>query len=63
MDDKSNSGAVDRSRINLNQDYEVPYWTRALGVSKEGLQALVQEVGNSADTIRARLKQGAPKHT
>jgi hypothetical protein len=55
-DDKSNRGEPDRSRINLNEDYEVKYWTNALGVSRERLEQLVQQHGNSAETIRQALK-------
>lgn len=39
-DDKANRGAQDRSRISLSEDYEVRYWTEALGVSKERLEEL-----------------------
>jgi hypothetical protein len=34
-DDKKNTGSPDRDRINVNEDYEVQYWTKALGVSAE----------------------------
>jgi uncharacterized protein DUF3606 len=55
-DDKNNRGAQDRSRISLNQDYEVRYWTEALGVSRERLEELVRKYGNSAQKIREALK-------
>jgi hypothetical protein len=58
-DDKNNRGAQDRSRISLNEDYEVQYWTKALGVSKERLQELVAQHGNSADKIREALGKAA----
>jgi uncharacterized protein DUF3606 len=63
MDDKANRGAADRSRINLDQDYEVRYWTEALGVSEAELRRVVKEVGNSADKVRAQLKQRTSKQT
>jgi len=63
MDDKANRGAVDRSRINLDQDYEVRYSTQALGVSEAELQTLVKEVGNSADRVKAQLKQRTSRQT
>jgi hypothetical protein len=56
-DDKSNRGPADRSRISLDQDYEVRYWTAVLGVTKEQLAAAVQEVGDSADKVREHLKK------
>jgi hypothetical protein len=55
--DKSNRGPADRSRISLDQDYEVRYWTAVLGVTKEQLAAAVQEVGDSADKVREHLKK------
>jgi Protein of unknown function (DUF3606) len=54
-DDLSNRGPQDRSRISMNEDYEVQYWTKALGVSKEELQNLVDEHGNSAANIKEVL--------
>lgn len=58
-DDKTNRGAQDRSRISLGEDYEVRYWTEALGVSKERLEELVRQHGNSAEKIREALKKAA----
>ena len=45
----------DRSKINMHEDYEVKYWTHALGVSKEQLQKAVDKVGNSAAAVRKEL--------
>jgi hypothetical protein len=56
-DDKSNRGPADASRINVNEDYELNYWTRELGVSREALKAAVAKVGISADKVREYLKQ------
>jgi hypothetical protein len=54
-DDLTNRGPQDRSRISTTEDYEVRYWTKALGVSKEELQKLVDEHGNSAANIKEVL--------
>ncbi len=56
-DDKKNRGEPDRSRIALNEDYEVRYWTQELGVSVAKLQEAVQAVGHSADKVREYLKR------
>lgn len=56
-DDKQNIGAADRSRISLSEDYEVRDWTAALGVSEQELREAIDAVGNSADAVRAYLKQ------
>ncbi len=58
-DDRTKRGPQDRSRINLDEDYEVRYWTEALGVSEERLRSLVQQHGNSADKIRQALGKAA----
>ena len=55
MDDLRKKGAEDRSKINMSEDYEVKYWTRELGVSKEQLQKAVDKVGNSAAAVRKEL--------
>jgi hypothetical protein len=54
-DDKTKKGPADSSRINLNEDYEVAYWTEALGVSEEKLQEAVKEAGTSANAVREHL--------
>lgn len=58
-DDKTKRGGQDRSRINLSEDYEVRYWTEALGVSRERLEELVRQHGNSAEKIREALGKAA----
>ncbi|AWL98045.1 DUF3606 domain-containing protein [Bradyrhizobium ottawaense] len=45
----------DRSKINMNEDFEVKYWTKQLGVSKDELQKAVDKVGNSAAAVRKEL--------
>ena len=42
-DDKRNVGPADRDRINVNEDYELRYWTQALGVSADELDAIKLE--------------------
>lgn len=57
-DDLKNSGPQDRARINVNEDHELAYWTKELGVSKDRLRQLVKEVGVSARAVRERLAAG-----
>jgi len=54
-DDKSKRGEPDRSRINLNEEYEVKYWTEKFNVTKEQLAVAINKVGNSADDVRRIL--------
>jgi hypothetical protein len=54
-DDKSVTGAADRSRINVNEDYELRDWSTTLGVTPEELKKAVEKVGTSADAVRKHL--------
>ncbi|KWT70849.1 MULTISPECIES: DUF3606 domain-containing protein [unclassified Variovorax] len=56
-DDKSKVGGQDRSRINLNEDYEVRDWSKSLGVTEDELRKAVAAVGNQADKVREYLKK------
>jgi len=44
-DDKNQRGSQDLNRINLNEPYEVKYWTKIFGVSEEELRDAVRRVG------------------
>jgi hypothetical protein len=55
MDDLKEKGAAGRSKINMHEDYEVKYWTKELGVSREQLQKAVDKVRNSAAAVRKEL--------
>jgi hypothetical protein len=45
----------DRSKINMHEYFEVKYWTKQLGVSRDELQKAVDKVGNSAAAVRKQL--------
>ncbi len=60
MDDLKKKGVADRSKINMDEDYEVKYWTKELGVSKDELQRAVDKVGNSAAAVRKELGRRRP---
>lgn len=55
MDNLSNRGQPDRSKINMHEAHEVKYWTHELGVSKDELQKVVDKVGSSAAAVRKEL--------
>jgi len=55
-DDKSKSGGQDRSRINVNEDYELRDWSKKFGVTPDELRAAVKVAGTSADAVEAHLK-------
>ena len=54
-DNSKKTGAPDRSKIAMDQDHEVRYWTKHLGVSREDLQRAVDKIGNSAAAVRKQL--------
>jgi Protein of unknown function (DUF3606) len=56
-DDFRHQGAPDRSRVSMNDEQEVRYWTEALGCSEDELAAAVVRVGNSTDEVRRELNR------
>ena len=56
-DDKALKGPQDATRINVHEDYEVAYWTKKFGCTKEQLQAAVKKVGVSAKAVEEELKR------
>lgn len=58
-DDKAKTGPQDASKISLSEDYEVQYWTKTLGVTRDALEQAVKAAGNGADAVRAHLQRGA----
>lgn len=56
-DDKGQSGGQDRTRINVNQDYELRDWSRKFGVTPEELKRAVDKVGPQAADVERELKQ------
>lgn len=55
-DDKSKPGGQDRTRINVNEDYELRDWSKKFGVTPEQLKAAVQAVGTSVSAVEQHLK-------
>lgn len=61
-DDKSKTGAQDRSRVSGSEGYEVRYFADKHGISIEQAQRLIDQHGNDRATLDAaaeRLKQKA----
>ena len=56
-DNRSIRGPQDRSRINLSEDYEVEYWTKELGVSKDQLTRIALKHKGSAAAVREELRR------
>jgi uncharacterized protein DUF3606 len=56
MDNLTKRDQPDRSKINMSEDFEVKYWLKALGVSRDELQRAIDKVGNSAAAVRKELR-------
>lgn len=54
-DNLKERGPQDSNRISLSEDWEVRYWTKTLGITKERLEQLVKDHGNSAAAVRTAL--------
>lgn len=50
-DDKNKTQPQDAARVNVNEDYEVQYWTKKFGCSKEQLEKAVNAVGTLAEKV------------
>lgn len=57
MDDKSKKGKSDDSRININEAYELQYWSEKLNISRDELRKAVEAAGTNADDVAYYLKQ------
>ncbi|MGY3409534.1 hypothetical protein ACVWZV_005647 [Bradyrhizobium sp. GM5.1] len=56
-DDKTKKDYRDRSRININEDYEKEYWKKRFGVSGQALAGAVRAVGVSVNKVEKYLKE------
>ncbi len=58
MDNLNRRRPEDPAKINLNQQWEIDYWTKQLGISEQKLRTLVKKVGvNVADVKRALVQE------
>jgi hypothetical protein len=55
-DDLKQTGKSDDSRINIEQDHELKYWSDKFGVSREELQSAVAKAGPMLKDVRAHLQ-------
>lgn len=55
-DNLNNRGPADRTRVNVNEDYEARYWANKWGVSEDELRDAVRRVGVMADDVERALK-------
>ena len=56
-DDLTKRRPEDAKRININEPYEVTYWSKHFGVTPEQLKKAVQKVGTMADDVGRELRK------
>ena len=54
-DNTADRGPQDRSRISLEQDYEVRYWSQRFGIDEAALRNAVEDVGPSVEAVEQYL--------
>jgi hypothetical protein len=54
-DDTSKRGPADRTRINVNESWELRYWTETLGVTEQKLRDTVKKVGVMVADVKKEL--------
>ena len=54
-DNRLNRGQSDSSKINMSEDYEVKYWAKELGITRDELQKVIDKVGDSVAAVRKEL--------
>ena len=52
-DDRKKRGPADAQRINVNETWEVVYWSKEFGCTAAELKEAVQTVGVNAEIVRA----------
>ena len=56
-DDLKQTGKQDDQRINVEQDHELSYWSKELGVSRDELRSAVQQAGSLVKDVRQHLSR------
>jgi hypothetical protein len=60
-DDKTKRGGQDRSRVSGEQPYEVGYFARKHGITREQAQGLIEKVGANRAKLNAEAEKLAAK--
>jgi hypothetical protein len=55
-DDKSKTRPEDAERVNVHEGYELEYWSKKFGCTKDQLKAAVNKVGVMAKDVEKDLK-------
>lgn len=55
-DDLNRKAPEDPTKININQDWELEYWSKKLGITEELLVTVVETVGPMVIDVKKFLK-------
>lgn len=55
MSDDLTKKPEDATKVNVNESWELDYWSKELGVTKERLKEAVKAVGTSAAAVKRYL--------
>jgi hypothetical protein len=58
-DNLQSRGPRDRDRIDVNERWELDYWSRKFGLSHDELKRVVGEVGDRFDAVERKLGKKA----
>ena len=56
-DNKQKIGNPDKSRINVNEEYELNNWSKKFGINRAALKNAVEAVGTAAADVESFLKK------
>lgn len=56
-DNKNNRGPQDRTKINVNEEYELRYWSEKFKVTPDQLKKAVNDAVISAQAVEEALKK------
>ncbi len=56
-DDKNKRDFRDRTRININEPYEVQYWSEKFGISAAQLKKIVEAAGPMVADVEKQIKK------
>lgn len=56
-DDRSKRGAADRERVAGGEGYEVEYFARKHGITKDQAESLINQIGNDPEKLDAAARK------
>lgn len=56
-DDLEKKIPQDATKVNVNETWELDYWSKKFGVTEERLKEAVKAVGTSADAVEKYLRK------